>query len=73
MTKYKNSKKQEARRTTGSNKGCGPGLGSSVAGSSGPCVLVSVEDSSSVGSTVEVGSNVEGSISRGSSVVQTEY
>ena len=58
-------------RTAGSDKGCGPGLGSSVAGSSGPCVLVSVEDSSSE-STV-VGSNVEGSISRGSSVVQTEY
>ena len=63
-------------RTAGSNRGCRPGLGSSVAGSSGPCVLVSVEDSSSVGSTVEVGSNVEGSpveglISHGSSV--TEY
>ena len=62
-------------RTAGSNRGCRPGLGSSVAGSSGPCVLVSVEDSSLMGSTV-VGSNVEGSpveglISYGSSV--TEY
>ena len=56
-------------RTAGSDKGCGPGLGSSV-----PCDLVSIVDSS----TVEVGSNVEGSsvkgsISPGSSEVQTEY
>ena len=61
-------------RKTGSWR---PGSGSSVTGSSGPFVLVSIEDSSLVGSTV-VGSNVEdstveGSISHGSSVVQIEY
>ena len=53
-------------RTAESDKGCRPGLGSFVPGSSGPFVLVS---SSVVGSTVE-GSNIEGS-TVGSSV--TEY